>query len=142
MEEMHLLDGINFFCLDPITALVSRFSSSEANDKLNEIMTDVADFVQKFPVTLFMYSHVNPTSKGKPHEEGGRVLSSQFTGSRAMEKWAHVGFGLRRNRSPECPPEEMDVLYCDLLFDRDFGNGGTVPLYFNKDDMSLLEYNA
>jgi twinkle protein len=139
MEEMHLLDDINFFILDPITALVSRFTSSEANDKLNEIMTDVADFVQKFPVTLLMYSHVNPTTKGKPHEEGGRVLSSQFTGSRAMEKWAHYGWGIRRDRSPECPPEEQNVSYLDLLFDRDFGNSGTATLFFNKDDMSYLE---
>lgn len=140
MEEMHQLDGINFFVLDPITALISRYTSSEANDRLNEICTDMADFVHKFPVTLFNYSHVNPKPKGsKAHEDGARVLSSEFTGSRAMEKWFHYGWGLRRNRGPDCPPEEQNVSYLDLLFDRDFGNSGTVTLYFNKNNMSYLE---
>ncbi len=140
MEEMHLLDGINFFTLDPITALISRFSASEANDALNEICTDMADFVHKFPVTLINYSHVNPKQKGaKAHEDGARVLSSEFTGSRAMEKWFHYGWGIRRNRSPDCPIEEQNISYVDLLFDRDFGNSGTAKLYFNKDNMSYLE---
>jgi len=140
MEEMYLLDGVTFFTLDPITALISRYTASEANDALNEIMTDMADFVQKFPVTLVNYSHVNPKKKGsKPHEEGGRVLSSEFTGSRAMEKWAHYGWGIRRDRSPDCPIEEQDISYLDLLFDRDFGNSGTAKLFFNKQDMSYKE---
>ena len=86
MEEMHLLDGINIFILDPLTALVSRYTASEANDKLNEICTDMADFVNKYPVTLFCYSHVNPKPKtSKPHEAGARVYSSEFTGSH--EQW-------------------------------------------------------
>jgi len=140
IEEMHLLDGINFYAIDPLTALVSRYTSSEANDKLNEIMTDMADLVYKHPITILCYSHVNPKPKGsKPHEEGARVLSSEFTGSRAMEKWAHYGWGIRRNRSPDCPPEEHNVSYLDLLFDRDFGNSGTATLFFNKEDMSYLE---
>jgi twinkle protein len=140
MEEMYLLDGVTFFTLDPITALISRFSASEANDVLNEICTDMADFVHKFPVTLVNYSHVNPKAKGKkPHEEGARVLSSEFTGSRAMEKWFHYGWGIRRDRSPDCPIEEQDISYLDLLFDRDFGNSGTAKLFFNKSNMSYLE---
>lgn len=140
MEEMHLLDGVDFFVLDPITALISRFTSSEANDVLNEICTDMADFVHKFPVTLINYSHVNPKQKGsKPHEDGARVLSSEFTGSRAMEKWFHYGWGIRRNRSPDCPFEEQNISHLDLLFDRDFGNTGTTKLFFNKANMRYLE---
>jgi twinkle protein len=138
IEEMHLLDGINIFVVDPITALISKFSSSEANDKLNEIMTDVADLVYKYPIALLMYTHVNPKQKGqKPHEKGAQVLSSEFTGSRAMEKWAHYGWGIRRDRSPES--EAPNTSHLDLLFDRDFGNSASVELYFNKDDMSYLE---
>jgi twinkle protein len=138
MEEMHLLDGIKFFVLDPLTALVSRYTSSEANDKLNEICTDIADFVYKHPVTLLIYTHVNPKPKSsKPHEEGGRVLSGEFTGSRAMEKWFHYGWGIRRDRSPES--EAPNTSYLDLLFDRDFGESGTVELFFDKGNMSYLE---
>jgi hypothetical protein len=56
-----------------------------------------------------------------------------------MEKWSHYGWGIRRNRSPDCPPEEKNVSYLDLLFDRDFGNSGTAALFFNEEDMSYLE---
>ena len=140
IEEMHQLDGINFFVIDPLTSIVSRFSSSEANDRLNEICTDMADLVYKFPITLINYSHVNPKQKGsKAHEDGARVLSSEFTGSRAMEKWFHYGWGIRRNRSPDCPIEEQDISHLDLLFDRDFGNSGTTKLFFNKSNMRYLE---
>lgn len=140
MEEMHLLDNVNYFILDPITALISRYTSGEANDILNEICTDMADFVHKFPVTLINYSHVNPKQKGsKAHEDGARVLSSEFTGSRAMEKWFHYGWGIRRNRSPDCPIEDQNISYLDLLFDRDFGNSGTTRLFFNKENMRYLE---
>jgi twinkle protein len=141
MEEMHLLDGINFLFLDPLTALVSRYTSSQANDMLNEICTDIADFVYKHPVTLFIYTHVNPKQKGsKTHEEGARVLSGEFTGSRAMEKWFHYGWGIRRDRSPDS--EAPNTSYLDMLFDRDFGESLTCELYFNKDNMSYLEPKA
>ena len=111
IEEMHLLDGINIFILDPLTALISKFSSSEANDKLNEICTDMADLVQNYPITIFCFSHVNPKPKGsKTHEQGAKVLSSEFTGSRAMEKWFHYGHGIMRDRTEECPPERKNMI--------------------------------
>ena len=122
IEEMHMMDGINIFFIDPITALISRYTSSEANDKLNEIMTDMADLVNSYPITIFCYSHVNPKPKtSKAHEAGGRVLSSEFTGSRAMEKWSHYGHGISRDRTEECPPERQNVSEFYSLFDRDFG---------------------
>ena len=138
IEEMHLIDGIWIFVLDPLTALVSRYTSSEANDKLNEICTDIADLLYKYPIALLMYTHVNPKQKGqKPHEKGAPVLSSEFTGSRAMEKWLHYGWGIRRDRSPES--EAPNTSHLDLLFDRDFGNSSSVELYFDNDNMSYLE---
>jgi twinkle protein len=140
MEEMHLLDGINIFILDPLTALVSRYSASEANDKLNEIATDMADFVSKYPVTLFCYSHVNPKPKtSKPHEAGARVYSSEFTGSRAMEKWFHYGHGISRDRTEECPPERKNVSEFYMLFDRDFGQTYLCDVYFDEDTVTYLE---
>jgi twinkle protein len=140
MTEMFLLDDIKFFFIDPLTALVSRYSASEANDILNEISTDIADLVYKYPITLFCYSHVNPKPKGaKTHEQGGRILTGEFTGSRGMERYFHYAWGIRRDRSPECPLKEQDVSYLDLLFDRDFGNSGTVKLFYNKGNVSYLE---
>jgi len=140
MEEMHLLDGINIFIIDPLTALVSRYASSEANDKLNEIMTDMSDFVMKYPVTVFLYSHVNPKPKGsKSHEAGGKVYSHEFTGSRAMEKWAHYGHGISRDRTEDCEEERKNMSEFRMLFDRDFGQSYSCDVYFDERTITYLE---
>jgi len=140
IKEMHLLDGINIFIVDPLTALVSRYASSEANDRLNEIATDMADLVQNYPITIFNYSHVNPKTKGtKPHETGAKVYSSEFTGSRAMEKWFHYGHGISRDRTDECPPEDKNMSQFYMLFDRDFGQGYNCDVYFDEATVTYLE---
>jgi len=140
MEEMHLLDGINIFIIDPLTALVSRYASSEANDKLNEIMTDMSDFAMKYPVSLFLYSHVNPKPKGnKSHEAGGKVYSHEFTGSRAMEKWAHYGHGISRDRTEDCPDDRKNMSEFRMLFDRDFGQSYSCDVYFDEKTITYLE---
>jgi len=140
IEEMHLLDDINIFIIDPLTALISRYASSEANDKLNEIMTDMADLVMKYPITIFCYSHVNPKPKtSTPHEAGGKVLSSEFTGSRAMEKWAHYGHGISRDRTEDCEPARKNMSEFRMLFDRDFGQGYSCDVYFDERTITYLE---
>lgn len=143
IEEMHMMDGINIFFLDPITALISRYTSSEANDKLNEIMTDMADLVNSYPITVFCYSHVNPKPKtSKPHEAGGRVLSSEFTGSRAMEKWAHYGHGISRDRTDECPIERQNISEFYMLFDRDFGMQYHCDVQYDEHTTEYLEVTS
>lgn len=140
IEEMHLLDGINIFMLDPITALISRYSASEANDKLNEICTDMADLVNSYPITIFCFSHVNPKPKGsKPHEAGGKVFSSELTGSRAMEKWFHYGHGISRDRTDECPLEDKNKSRFYMLFDREYGQSYNADVYYNEDTIQYLE---
>jgi len=140
IEEMHLLDGISLFFIDPLTALISRYNSSEANDKLNEICTDMADLVNLYPITLFCYSHVNPKPKGsKPHETGAKVLSSEFTGSRAMEKWFHYGHGISRDRTDECPIERRNMSEFYMLFDREYGQQYKCDVYFEEDTVQYQE---
>ena len=137
---MHLLDGINIFMLDPITALISRYSASEANDKLNEICTDMADLVSLYPITIFCFSHVNPKPKGsKPHEAGAKCFSSELTGSRAIEKWFHYGHGIARDRTDDCPPEEKNVSKFYSLFDREYGQSYNADVYYDEDSVSYLE---
>ena len=138
--EMHFLDDINIFIIDPITALISNYTSSEANDKLNAICTDVADLVAKYPITLFFYSHVNPKPKtSKQHEQGAKVLSSEFTGSRAMEKWFHYGHGISRDRSDDCPEHLTNISESYMIFDRDFGQQYHNYLYYDEDTVTYLE---
>jgi twinkle protein len=140
MEEQHLLDGVCEFFLDPLTALISKYSASEANDALNTIMTDMADMVFKHPITIFCFSHVNNKPKtSTPHERGGKVLSSEFTGSRSLEKWSNYGFGLNRDRSEECPLEEQNISYLSMLYDRDFGRSTNIPLFYDERTTRYLE---
>tara|TARA_R110000764_G_scaffold27205_1_gene64619 strand:+ start:4991 stop:6658 length:1668 start_codon:yes stop_codon:yes gene_type:complete len=138
--EQHLLDNVCEFFLDPLTALISRFSSSEANDRLNEIMTDLADLVNTYPITVICFSHVNAPNKGsKSHEEGGKILSGQFTGSRALEKWSHLGLGLERDRSADCPVEQINHSTIKILYDRDFGASGSVDMFYDIETTEYLE---
>ncbi len=112
--------GFWFFIVDPLTALVAEHSSSEANDILNEFMSKAASMAMELNITFFMYSHVNPAKSGIPHDQGGDVLSSQWTGSRAMEKWAHYGWGIQRDRT-EKDPIIRNTARVTMLFDREFG---------------------
>lgn len=140
ISEMYLHDGITLFFIDPLTALISRYSASEANDKLNEIMTDMADLVNNYPITIFCYSHVNPKAKGMtPHEKGGKVLATEFTGSRALQKWAHYGHGISRDQTDDCPLEKENISELYMLFDREFGQKYKAELYYNQDTTEYLE---
>jgi twinkle protein len=112
--------GLWFFIIDPLTALVAEHDSSSANDILNEFMSKAASMAMELNITFFMYSHVNPVKTGKPHDQGGEILSSQFTGSRAMEKWAHYGWGIMRDRSIK-DPILRNTARVKMLFDREFG---------------------
>ncbi|WP_432474804.1 toprim domain-containing protein [Amphritea sp. HPY] len=123
--------GIWFFIIDPLTALVAEHDSSSANDILNEFMSKAASMAMELNITFFMYSHVNPVKTGKPHDAGGDVLSSQFTGSRAMEKWAHYGWAVQRDRT-EKDPTLRNTARISLLFDREFGEWCEFFAFYNN----------
>jgi len=96
--------------------------------------------VMKYPITIFCYSHINPKPKtSTPHEAGGKVLSSEFTGSRAMEKWAHYGHGISRDRTEDCEPARKNMSEFRMLFDRDFGQGYSCDVYFDERTITYLE---
>lgn len=135
--------GMWFFIIDPLTALVAEHSSGEANDILNKFMSKAASMCMELQITMFMYSHVNPVKSGTPHDQGGDVLSSQFTGSRAMEKWAHYGWGIQRDRS-EKDPVKRNTARVTMLFDREFGEYCEYYAYYDnvKNDWSEVEQES
>ena len=73
----------------------------------------------------------NPDS-GLPHERGGKVLSSQFAGSRAMARSCNYMFGLEGNRDPSLPEEERNMRTLVLLEDREYGETGELLLYWDN----------
>lgn len=130
--------GIWFFIIDPLTALVAEHDSSTANDILNDFMSKIASLALELNLTFFLFSHVNPPKTGLPHDQGGEVLSSQFTGSRAMEKWAHYGWGIVRNRN-EPDPIRRNTSEHVLLFDREFGEYGRYPCFYDTEKNDYRE---
>jgi len=133
--------GMWFFILDPLTALVAEHDSSTANDILNDFMSKAASMAMELNITFFMYSHVNPAKTGTPHDQGGEVLSSQFTGSRAMEKWAHYGWGISRNRNEE-DEIKRNTAKVRLLFDREFGEFCEYYAFYNHETNDWSEVPA
>lgn len=131
--------GIKDIFLDNLTVLVAHLPSSEANDEVNRIAKDIADLLQELDFTLYGFSHLNPPSTGASHERGGRVLASQFTGSRGLMRFGQYLFGLSRNLDPELPPEERNVALFEVLKDRDYGHVGQFEIVYNPDTDQFLE---
>ena len=132
-------EGIKDIFIDPLTALVAHLSSGEANDALNTIMGELASLLHELDFTVYYFCHLNPPSSGPPHERGGKVHEGQFTGSRAMMRWSQYLFGLERNKDPELDEDTRNTSRFVLLKDRDYGNVGAFPIYYNKETTSYLE---
>lgn len=134
-----VVDGVKVVIVDPMTALVAHLTSSEANDELNKIMSEVASMAHELDFAFIYYAHLNPPKTGQSHERGGKVLESQLTGSRAMIKWSHYIIGLERNKDPDLPEYERNTTTVVLLKDREFGNVGKFRVFYNKETGDLVE---
>lgn len=133
--------GVKHIFLDNLTVMVAHLPSSEANDEVNRIAKEIKDLLQELDFTLYGFSHLNPPIKGASHEEGGRVLESQFTGSRGLMRFGNYMLGIERNKSPDLPPEERNLGYIVLLKDREYGRAGRFPVFYNEDTDQFLEPN-
>lgn len=76
--------GCKAVFIDPITNLSNGISSGEANTLLQEIAQDLAAVAMELNIIANIFCHLKAPESGNPHERGGKVLSHQFAGSRAM----------------------------------------------------------
>ena len=134
-----IVNNSKLVMLDPITALVAHLSSSEANDMLNTIFSDLSAMSQELDFTTMYYAHLNPPKTGASHERGGKVNESQMTGSRAMMKWSTHIWGLEGTKDPDLPDHERNVRKMVLLKDREYGNVGSFFLYYDHETTRLME---
>lgn len=141
MEEQYHIKGIKYYAIDPLMAFTAGEDASTVNRDLDRILRDAADFVQKYKTVIFFFCHVNKKMKGqKLHEKGGRVYSNELSGSKAMEQWSHYGWGLSRDRTDECPPEDEDFTDYYLLFHRKKVSKGKLNrLYYDHETTRYLE---
>jgi len=129
--------GAKSIIIDPLTRLVSA-DPSEANTQLIEIADKISKMAKDLGFFYIICTHLNAPKTGKPHEEGGRVHSNQFTGSRAMMRAAYYMLGIERDKSAEDETERNTSQFV-LLEDRAFGLTGRFDVFYNQSTGDYLE---
>lgn len=125
-------DGCRAVFIDPITNLTNGVHSGEANTKLQEVAQELSAMAKDLDIVVFIFCHLKAPESGEAHERGGKVLSHQFAGSRAMMRSCNMMFGLEGNKDPDLEDEARNMRKLVLLEDREFGASGFVRLYWDK----------
>ncbi len=124
--------GAKAIFIDPITNLTNGMSAADANVKLQEIAQELAAIAKDLDIVIFIFCHLRNPEAGPSHDRGGKVLTSQFAGSRAMGRSCNYIFGLEGNKDPDLPVEERNLRDLVLLDDREYGEVGRVKLYWSN----------
>ena len=151
--------GAKAVFIDPITNLTNGMPAGDANVELQRIAEDLAAMALDLNIVVFIFCHLKAPEgniakekreklyrDGKyiglgncPHEYGGDILSNQFAGSRAMMRSCHIMIGLEGNKDEALPEETRNIRNLVLLEDREFGETGRFPIYWNKFSTKFLE---
>jgi twinkle protein len=133
-------EGIRIFYLDHLTAFAA--GADDEKKELERIMGEMGGLVKELNIILMFVSHLS-TPEGKSHEEGGRVMTKHFKGSRAIQYWAAFMFGMERNTQSDDPEERKQTTF-RILKDRNTGNstGETFYLGYDRDTGRLFEADA
>ena len=125
-------EGCKAVFIDPITNLTNGVSSGETNTILQEIAQELSAIAKDLDIIVFIFCHLKSPEGGPSHERGGKVLSHQFAGSRAMMRSCNYMIGLEGNKDPDLPTEQRNLRRLIILEDREFGEGGVVDLYWDN----------
>ena len=134
--------GVKLVLIDPITNLTNGIPSSEVDTILRGVAQDLAAMARDLDIAIFIFCHCRTPASGSPHERGGSILSSQFTGSRAMARSCNYMVGLEGNKDPLKTREDRNHRQLIVIEDREFGETGIVPLYwdYNTQLFSEVDY--
>ena len=125
-------DGVDAVFIDPITNLTNGMSASDANTKLQEISQELAAMALDLDIVIFIFCHLRNPDGGPEHNRGGKILSSQFAGSRAMVRSCNYMLGLEGDKDPDLTDEERNMRRLVLIEDREFGEVGVQHLYWDR----------
>lgn len=151
--------GAKAIFIDPITNLTNGENAGDANSKLQEVAQELSAMAMDHNIVIFIFCHLKAPEgniakekrekfyhDGKyiglgncPHEFGGDIYSSQFAGSRAMMRSCNLMLGLEGNKDPELSDEARNVRNIKLLEDREFGETGTFPIYWDRNTSLFKE---
>jgi len=151
--------GAKAVFIDPITNLTNGVNAGDANTELQKIAQDLSAMALDLNIVVFIFCHLKAPEgniakekrdkyyrEGKyiglgscPHELGGDVVSAQFAGSRAMMRSCNMMLGLEGNKDEELPQNVKNIRDLVLLEDREFGETGRFPLYWNLNTTRFTE---
>lgn len=131
-------ENVHDIIIDPVTCFTAGMSAADTNEFLTGWAAELASMSKDLDFTSYIFCHLK-SPDGTPHERGGEVLSTQFTGSRAMMRSCHLMIGLEGNKNPELPVEERNMRKLKILEDRNFGSTGVVKLYWDWHNGSFNE---
>lgn len=131
-------EGCKDIVIDPLTRLTVGMDPSQANTELERIADEISKMAKDLGFFYMFFCHLKAPQTGKPHEEGGKVHSNQFTGSRAMMRACYYMVGIERDKTLEDEVERNTSTFV-LLEDRAFGNSGSFPVYYNRETGDYLE---
>jgi twinkle protein len=152
-------EGCKAVIIDPITNLSNGVSAGEANTMLQEFAQELSAMAMDLNFTAFLFAHLKASegqisqdkrhsyyAKGQyvdlgncSHEMGGSIYSSQFAGSRAMQRSCNLMLGLLGNKDPELPDNIRNTREIRVLEDRAYGTSGVYPLYWNRNTGQFKE---
>jgi len=122
---------VKIVMIDPITNLTNGVDPSAADTLLKQVAQDLAAMALDLDIAIFIFCHLKSPESGPAHERGGDVYSHQFAGSRGMMRSCNYMLGLQGNKDPGLPIEEKNLRQLVMLEDREFGEGGIVPMYWD-----------
>jgi twinkle protein len=125
-------EGVHDIIIDPVTCFTNGMSASDTNEFLVGWAAELAAMAKDLQFTSYIFCHLKAPDSGPPHERGGEVLSTQFTGSRAMMRSCHMMVGLEGNKDPELPENERNIRKLKILEDRNLGATGIIRLYWDN----------
>lgn len=125
------LEGYRVIFIDPITNLTNNMDAATANTALMGIASELAAMAHDLDIAIHIFCHLKAPAQGAPHEMGGKIYSNQFAGSRAMMRSCNYMIGLEGNKDADLPIEERNLRDIVVLEDREFGNVGRVPLFWD-----------
>lgn len=124
--------------IDNMTALSEGLSMSDKNDFIGLVAKECVDLATKFDLCIVIFSHLNaPDKNSRSHENGGKVHESQFTGSRALQRYCHMMFGFERNKQAIDP----NCSIIRLLKNRKYGKTGHIKTYYDPETSRLTQRN-
>lgn len=125
--------GVKDVFIDPITCFTASMSASQTNEFLVEMTAELSAMAMDLSFIPYIFCHLKAPEGGKlPHERGGKVYSTQFTGSRAMMRSCHYMIGMEGNKDPELPEDDRNIRTLVILEAREFGASERVDLFWNK----------